>query len=256
MEVLVFKPPNTSSWLHALHVELLAGELRHKVSRGSRERSIQQVALETGRQPRYVEIDEQSLRHSQQLQVCQGLRVMDGLQSVNRLQLDEELVLDQEVGAVLEIQAEVLVVDGDGNLAGEGNASQPQFVCQTALVHRLEQTRTERFVDLDGTANDLVRESATIDRHELRPLQLRRQREFRAIWPLERACCRFCNIRPCRISQSFAWRTWRSMEVLGSSPRTSSTWLHGLHAELLASAVTKPHMEAWRSMEVLYSFLS
>jgi hypothetical protein len=88
-----------------------------------------------------VEVDEECRRQTTEPQVGQHLGLVHREESLNGLDFDDELTLDDEVEAVTELEANALVVDGEGLLPLKSQAPERQFVSKALLIGRLEQAR-------------------------------------------------------------------------------------------------------------------
>lgn len=72
----------------------------------------------------------------------------------NCLQFDDDFVIDYEILNVTAIQFDALVCHRQGYLASKRNRSYREFLAQTLLIGRLQQTRTECFMDFYRSTND------------------------------------------------------------------------------------------------------
>ena len=78
---------------------------------------------------------------------------MDWFESCHGLALHDEAIFDEEVEPT-GTDGTPLVLDSDRHLTLEGDASQPELDTDRLLVHRLEETRSEVAMDLNGRRDD------------------------------------------------------------------------------------------------------
>lgn len=80
---------------------------------------------------------------------------MNGEDIHHSLQFHYYRITDQQVNPTSAVKPNALVSDGQFHLAAVLNPTQVQLVAQTLFVHRFKQTRSQGFMNFDGSTNDL-----------------------------------------------------------------------------------------------------
>jgi hypothetical protein len=103
-----------------------------------------------------MKVQQKSKPELEEPEMGQQLDLADGRHMLDGLQLHDDYLFDDEVHAVAAVQSAALIDERQWNLPAENNASQGEFVSQTGLVSRLQETRSQSSMDFDGGPDDLV----------------------------------------------------------------------------------------------------
>ena len=101
-----------------------------------------------------VEVEDEANLFPCKTQIREQLCVMDRENGADGLHLDDDFVVDKHVQPIGGLQVRPVVDDRDRYLASDRVMLTLQFVRQTFLVHRLEQTRTDVRMNTKRRAND------------------------------------------------------------------------------------------------------
>jgi hypothetical protein len=86
-------------------------------------------------QNRNVEINDESNRFAQQLQVGKELGIMNGKNTFHTLQLQDHDIFDNQIKPITTIKRHTFVNDGYGDLSLKAQATQVQLMAQTLFIH-------------------------------------------------------------------------------------------------------------------------
>ncbi len=78
--------------------------------------------------------------------------------SLDTLEFQDHGIFDDDVYSVTAVEFQALVLDGQRYLPLKMNTSEMKFVAETLLVSRFHESGTKFFVDLNGSADHLIRE--------------------------------------------------------------------------------------------------
>jgi len=73
------------------------------------------------------------------------------------LDLDEDGALDQQVDSIAHVDEHIVVADGERLLALDEQSTTPQLVLETGLMRRLEESRSQCGVDVEGFSQNAPR---------------------------------------------------------------------------------------------------
>ncbi len=79
---------------------------------------------------------------------------MEAQKDFDGFDLDHDQIIDKEVEAIASIQAKPLVFDSHRDLPTHGQSPKPKLLLQARFVDCLEQTRTQRAMDLQPSVDD------------------------------------------------------------------------------------------------------
>ena len=83
---------------------------------------------------------------------------MNWKELLDRFQFDDHAILDDNIEPVSTIQAQALVSHGQINLPRKRQSADVQFMAEALLVRRLQKTRPEFSVHINGGTNDCLSE--------------------------------------------------------------------------------------------------
>ncbi len=84
---------------------------------------------------------------------------MEARQAVNSLDLYDNGVLDDNVEAISDIEPSAVVDNWEWRLPSEGDSAHSEFVRQTVLVGRFQQSWTKRAVHFQSGIDDILGEA-------------------------------------------------------------------------------------------------
>src|SRR5205823_4803643 len=114
---------------------------------------------------RRVEVKQEASVYAAQSHIRQDLRLMDRHQSLNGFQLQDESAFDDDIDPIPAIQPHRFVDHRQGYLTFKVYPSPTQLKTEAFLVRGLQQSGTKMAVNLDGEANNLVRQDVPLVRH-------------------------------------------------------------------------------------------
>ncbi len=106
-----------------------------------------------------AEVQEEREPESRSVQVMQSLRVVFGDEGIRGFDFEYDLAVDKEVGPVFPDLC-LLMHDQDRHLPFKGYLPPSQFQCQRAFVNGFQESGSEKFMDLDRSADDSSRSSS------------------------------------------------------------------------------------------------
>jgi hypothetical protein len=87
-----------------------------------------------------VEVDQEGVTQTGQLQIGKRLRGMNRQKTLDALEFDQNQIVDDEIDPVSGFDSQAFEINRQVNLPLEGNASKPELVAEAAIVSGLEQT--------------------------------------------------------------------------------------------------------------------
>jgi hypothetical protein len=106
---------------------------------------------------RNVEINEKPETLSAKFQIGQKLSLEQRQESLNRLEFNNDLIINQQVESQPAINSYIVVCDWKIYLALKVNIALVQFVTQTLLVDRFQQSRSQSGVHTERGINNYLR---------------------------------------------------------------------------------------------------
>jgi hypothetical protein len=101
----------------------------------ARRRGVKNLSYDSLSQNRHVEIDDESNRLVQQLQIGEELCFMDGENSLNALQLENYDILDDQIKAITTVEGHAFVDNRYGDLPLKSQSSEVQLTAEAFFVY-------------------------------------------------------------------------------------------------------------------------